>query len=129
MKLLALFYFALSLFGCDIGRSTFVDRISADGVDSLYSKATVEAGFARFECLRSASGQCYYTLFPRECAKTPDANGQHDTRCLSRPVERFAVANGESRLFPGLRNFRVCVSADGKALGVDCMMPKPIAAR
>lgn len=122
MKLSALLYFVLSLFGCDVGRSTFIDRVGIDGVYSLYSKATVEAGVARFECLRSASGHCYYTLFPREC---DTKNGA----CPSQPIERFAVANGDTRQIAGLKDFRLCVSDEDATAGSGCEMPAPKAAR
>lgn len=129
MKLSALFYFVLSLFGCDVGQSTFVDRISVDGVQALYSKATVEAGVARFECLRSASGHCYYTLFPRDCTASPAAGGKRDANCLSRPIERFAVANGDTRQITGLRDFRLCVSGEYGTPEAGCQMPQPTAKR
>lgn len=127
MKLSALLYFLLSLFGVDVGRSTFVDRVSIDGAQVVYSRATVEAGVARFECLRSASGQCHYTLFPRECAP-PAANAKQAADCLARPVERFAVANGDSRQISGLHDFRLCVSDEAGTSGRDCQVPEPMAA-
>lgn len=112
MKFQALLYFVLSLFGCDVGKSTFVDRIVHDGATALDSRTVVEAGVARFECLRSASGQCYYTLFPRECA----ASDAKDAPCLTTPIKRFAVADGDTRQISGLRDFRLCVSErDGTA--------------
>lgn len=128
MKLSALFFYVLSLFGCDVGRDTFVDRISIDGAQSLYSKATVEAGVARFECLRSVSGQCHYTVFPRECdAATPSAKDKVD--CTSRPIEQFAVANGDSRQIAGLRDFRLCVSDGRAAPAPGCQASQPPVAR
>lgn len=125
MKLSALLYFLLSLFGVDVGRSTFVDRVSIDGVQSLYSKATVEAGVARFECLRSASGQCYYTVFPRDCAATSTTSRN---ACVSEPIKRFSVANGDSRQITGLHDFRLCVSEKDGTPGTGCQMPAPKAA-
>ncbi len=126
MKFSALIYFVLSLFGCDVGRSTYVDRISVDGAHALYSRATVEAGVARFECLRSRSGQCYYTLFPSDCAAT---SAKTAAGCLTKPIERFAVANGDTRQIPGLQRFRLCVSDEELAQGAGCQMPEPTAAR
>ncbi|HZX79200.1 hypothetical protein [Lysobacter sp.] len=128
MKLSALFFYVLSLFGCDVGRDTFVDRISIDGAQALYSKATVEAGVARFECVRSASGQCVYTLFPRECdGANASAKGKAD--CLSQPIEQFVVANGDTRQIAGLRDFRLCVSDEHAAPGPGCQVPQPMAKR
>ncbi|MBF6022958.1 hypothetical protein [Lysobacter niastensis] len=130
MKIIAaLFYFALSLFGCDVGRSTFVDRISTEGAaDFLYSKTTVEGGVARFECLRSASGECHYTVFPRECASAASSKGKRSVLCQNEPVERFAVANGDSLQIRGLRDFRLCVSTESKTPGPECEMPRPMEA-
>lgn len=123
MKLMALLYFVLSLFGCDPGGSTYVTRTVVDGADTLYSRATTQAGVARFECLRSTSGQCYYTVLPRECApattaKTPTSRA---ALCPSEPIERFAIAKGDSRQIAGLQGFRLCVSAEGGAAGSECV--------
>ena len=112
-KLIVLCYFVLSLFGCDVGGSSFVYRTSADGRDVIYAKAHVQAGVARFECLGSESGQCHYTVYPREGA----------------PLQRFAVAAGDSRQITGLRDFSLCVSADGGVRGPDCEVVEPVAAR
>jgi hypothetical protein len=126
MKFQALFYFVLSLFGCDTGGSTFVDRVTVDGADALYSKAIVESGVARFECVRSASGACHYTVYPPACS----ARGQMGTpgHDCTKPIERFAVARGDSRQVTGLPRFRVCVSASGETLAPDCRKAETIAA-
>lgn len=129
MQLSALLYFMLSLFGVDVGRSTFVDRVVVDGAYALSSKATVEAGVARFECLRSTSGHCYYTLFPRECPAPSTAGGKLDPACLATPIERFVVANGDSRQLTGLNDFRLCVSDNDGAPGTGCQPPVPMASK
>lgn len=126
MKLTALLYFVLSLLGLDVGRSTVVDRISIDGVQAVYSRATVEAGVARFECVRSRSGHCYYTLFPGDCA-TP--SGQRSPTCLDAPLQRFAVADGNTRQIVGLRAFRVCVSDHDATPDAGCRALEPAATR
>lgn len=130
-KLIALCYFVLSLYGCDAGQSTFVHRSSVDGRATLDSKVVAQPGVARFDCLRSASGQCHYTLFPAQCAAAPasPSAGVRSVRCPAAPVRRFAVADGASRQIPGLAGFRVCVSAEGRTPRPDCGMPGPIAAR
>lgn len=136
-KFIALYYFLLSLFGCDIGGSTFVHRASIDGRDTLYSKVVAQPGVARFECLRSASGQCHYTVFPGTCSSAPipapgpatRSTSRRSGRCPSGPVERFAIANGDSRRIAALPRFRVCVSADSGTRGPDCELPEPLAAR
>ncbi|MFD0740208.1 hypothetical protein ACFQZQ_13065 [Lysobacter koreensis] len=126
MKLIALCYFVLSLFGCDVGGSSFVNRTIVDGSDVLYSRASSQAGVARFDCLRSASGQCHYTVFAPNCAP---ASGPRNRACRSEAVERFAIAKGDTRLVPGLHRFGLCVSTDDTSPGPDCEMPRPIAAR
>ena len=128
MKLMALFYFVLSLFGVDVGGSTFVHRSSANGADILYSKATAQAGVARFECVRSASGQCHYTVYPGDCTRGPAATRNSDG-CRSEPVDRFVLADGDSRQIAGLHDFRLCVSAEGGEPAPDCAAGTRIAAR
>jgi hypothetical protein len=131
--LIAFVYFVLALFGCDLGSHTSIDRIRVGGVDTLYSKVVAQPVVTRFECRRSASGQCYYTLFPRDCTpasvSAPGPTGARTADCLSRPVERFALAAGGSRQIPALPRFRLCVSAEAQLTGPDCDMPKPMAAR
>ena len=126
-KLLSLCYFLLSLYGCDVAGSTWVHHTSSNGNDILHSKVVAQPGVARFECLRSASGQCHYTLFPRTCAAT--AARVPDSGCPSEPIAHFSIANGDSRLLPGLRRFRLCVSARDKASGAGCEPAEPIASR
>ena len=126
-KLLTLCYFLLSLYGCDVAGSTWVHRASSNGSDILHSKVVAQPGVARFECLRSASGQCHYTLFPRTCAAT--AKRVPDSDCPSEPIAQFSIANGDSRLMPGLQRFRLCVSARDGAPGAGCDPAEPIASR
>lgn len=129
-KLIALIYLVLSLYGCDVGGSTFVHRVQRDGVDTLHSRVVAQPGLARFECLRSASGQCHYIVLPRACAANADAEGQRAGNCQSAPPERFAVADGDTRQIARLRRFRVCVSAEGTpATGADCAAPAIVASR
>jgi hypothetical protein len=126
--LLAILYFVLSLVGLDAGTSTFVDRSSRDGATTLESHAQVTSGIARFECVRSASGQCHYTVFPRGCATARRPLAWPATRCPGNAVERFAVASGASREVAGLTGFHLCVSSRDEPLGPECAPPEPIAA-
>jgi len=123
-KLIALCYFVLSLFGCNVGDSSFVHRTNVDGRDVLYSKAHVQAGVARFECLDSTSGKCHYAVYPRECAPAPAGA---ESACPAGSVRRFAIDRGDSRQIAGLRDFRLCVSANGGASGPDCEAAGPVA--
>ncbi|GAB1596884.1 hypothetical protein [Lysobacter claricitrinus] len=101
-KLLALFAFIASLAGWDGHRDTVVHRIVGAGADVMFSRATVQDGVARFDCVRSASGTCHYLVLPRGCPNEAD--------CATR-VRRYDVASGESRQVTGLHAFRLCVSA------------------
>ena len=130
-KLIALCYFVLSLYGCDVGSSTSVYRAQANGSDVLYSKVVTQAGIARFDCVRSASGLCHYSVFSSECAPAPKSGSSRTppARCATTPIKRFAIANGDSRLIPGLQTFSVCVSAEDGTSAADCGVPEPVAAR
>ncbi|GGK10864.1 hypothetical protein [Luteimonas terricola] len=126
-KLLALCYFVLSLFGFNGGGATFVHRVSADDGDVLHSRTQVQAGVARFECLRSASGQCHYTVYPRSC--TPAMVAAQASGCGGVSIQRFVIAGGDSRQVSGLHDIRLCVSADGGTRGPDCEAVASVAAR
>lgn len=129
-KLIAVISFVLSLYGCDVGGSTFVLRTGVDGgADVLYSKAQARAGIARFECLASSSGQCHYTVFPPRCAPATRPADPGPDRCRSEPPKRFALASGDSRQIPGVAPFGVCVSAGSASTGPDCHVPQAMASR
>lgn len=123
-NLTATVYFLLSLFGCDGGGTTLITRASVDGEDALYSKASLRAGIARFECISSASGRCYYTLLPRACTPARVAKGSAADKCSAQPIEHFAMAAGDSREIVGLpAQFDVCVSQGGEPQTTGCMRP------
>ncbi len=127
--LIAIFYFALALLGSDAGSRTLVERVRVDGADILYSRVVTQPAITRFECLRSASGRCYYTLFPRRCAQAAAASGGHAAGCLSRPVERFALARGQRRQIVALPEFTLCVGIDASSTVPDCTHADRIATR
>ena len=114
---IALVLYVLSLCGIDVSNETRIDRIVSNGTDVLYSRVVARPNGTRIECLRSASGQCYYTVFPKQCAT---ASGRPPVDCLSKPVERFALAKGDSRRMPSLAPSSLCVSADAKVRGPGC---------
>ena len=128
-KLIALCYFALSLYGCDVGGNTFVHHTRQDGTETLYSKVTAQPGVARFKCLRSASGQCHYTLYPGSCTPTAGVTGKHNANCQPEPPERFAIAIGESHQVATVQGYRLCVSAEAGVPGIHCEVLEPMAAR
>ena len=110
-KFIALLQFLLALSGCSVGGTTFTNRIDGDQV-RLTSKAHVQDGVARFNCVESSSGSCHYTLYPDACAGKAD--------CQLAPLQRFSVVRGESHQIAGLVDFRPCVATNGAAMGADC---------
>ena len=90
-KLAALLSFALSLFGCHVDGTTWSHRILGDHGDALYSKAWAKDGRARFECVQSSSGQCWYTLFPVDCK---------DDACVAKPLTRDRLLAALARAVP-----------------------------
>ena len=123
--LLAILFYALSLFGIDVGSHTRVDRIRSNGTDVLYSKVVAQPTVTRFECLRSESGQCYYTVYTRDCSNPAKAAGGRVPRCAS--VDRFALALGDARQMAARPGLRMCVSADAHAPDADCGAAEAVA--
>ena len=122
-NLIAMLYFLLSLLGCDGGGTTYATRATVDGQDVVYGKAGVRAGVVRFECVRSTSGQCHYTVFPRECTGDP-APASPPRSCATLPPEHFALEAGTQRDVVGMSPaFELCVSHDARALTPDCKAP------
>ena len=112
-NLIAAVYFLLALFGCDGGGTVIDTRSAVDGIDALHSRIRIKAGIARFECIASASGECHYTLFPRECVS---ASGD----CSKRPPERLTIAAGATREVVGLPAFDACVTQKDPASPTVC---------
>ena len=101
---LAILLWTLSLFGIEIGNQVHIDRIRSNDTDVLYSRVIARPTGTRFECVRSASGQCYYTVFASPCT------AHAGSKCDGRPIEHFALANGASRQMARCRT-RACVFA------------------
>ena len=114
---LAIVMWTLSLFGIELGSHVRIDHIRTNGTDVLVSRVEARSTGTRFECVRSASGRCYYTVYPRACAA---ASGREGARCDAQPVERFALANGDRRQLATLAGARVCVRADATLARPDC---------
>ena len=113
----AIVMWTLSLFGVELGSQVRVDRIHADGADVLVSRVEDRPTGTRIECVRSASGRCYYTVYPRACTPSP---GRDAPPCDETSVERFALANGSRRQFDMLAGAHVCVRADPMRVRPDC---------
>ena len=119
----------LALFGVDLGGTTFSHRSTVDGVDTLYSIATVESGIAHFECLASASGRCVYTVFPATCAGRRSFAGTRVGRCEAEPPRQFVLPSGGEREIAGLTVESLCVRGDEAMLSPDCERPETLARR
>jgi hypothetical protein len=114
---LAVIAYALSLFGIDVGSHIRTDRVQSNGADVLYSQVVSQPTGTRFECVRSASGQCYYTVFAQQCTTVP---GSGAVDCTARPPEHFALARGDTRQMVALRDMRMCVSAQAGVAAASC---------
>lgn len=99
-ELLALLTFALSLFGVQLGGTSYSNHMR-DGATVLHSEAWADAGRARFECVESSSGRCHYRLLPPECTATA---------CQRDPLREFDVAEGDTLAVVGLPDFILDVS-------------------
>ncbi|MDQ3289134.1 MAG: hypothetical protein M3Q42_12945 [Pseudomonadota bacterium] len=126
-KLAALCFSALSLYGCEPGGSTFVDRVQVDGADVLHSRVVAHPAFAHFDCIASASGQCHYALFDDDCAAPPSLLPLRTRTCGTAPVEQFSLSVGEHRRMPWLPPFRPCVSTEDAVPRFDCRSHLPVA--
>ena len=124
--LMTALYAVLALFGSDFGSRTIVDRIRVGGSDVLVSKVVTQPALTRFECVRSVTGECYYTLFPRDCAPATAATAR---RCPSTPVAYFALADGDRHDIVTLPRFRLCVSTDAGVARPDCDQAEALAMR
>jgi hypothetical protein len=111
---LAIIVWTLSLFGIEVGSRVQVDHIRSNDTDVLVSRVVARPTGTRFECVRSASGQCYYTVRPSACIP------REGVKCDGTSVAQFALANGASRQMASLSKARICVSADATAARSDC---------
>jgi len=106
-KLILLFYMLLSLTGCEQGR-TIVTHTTVNGEDVIYSKILVLGEFATFRCLRSQSGQCYYSVLSKACATRQGT-------CAS-PVSTFSMREGDTLMLTALpADFASCASPTAEA--------------
>ena len=115
MKLTALLYFDLSLFGCSTPANVHLSRTIVDGSDALYSISTARDGVAQFECRGSESGHCYYAVYPAHCDPSASTTG-----CDLTPLREFALAVGSRQQITGLQDFHLCVSAHEDVRGPEC---------
>ena len=123
MQLLISFLtFLLTLVGLDPQPGvTTLSVSSVDGVQVNSTKAVVNGGDARFECLRSASGRCHYVVFAGECG-LPSAGRTGEVACPGTVVERFVLQAGQVRELTSMPGkVRYCMDHDAMPSGPGCM--------
>lgn len=113
---IAIIAYALSLFGIDVGSHTRIDHVSSNGTDVLYSKIVSQQTSTRFECVRSASGHCYYTVYGGDCAA---GVAKAASVCVPTAVAHFSLAGGESRQVAALPLSRLCVGMQAPVAGCE----------
>lgn len=86
-KLAALFWFALSLFGCNPHGQTVTVQSSTNGHQTLRSEVDILHGIATFRCVASSSGVCHYALYADNCR---GAAG-----CKRKPIHAFGLPVGQ----------------------------------
>lgn len=108
--LIAAIYFLFALLGWDgFGAHTIATHAFEHGTQVLYSEASITPVLARFVCVDSASGRCYYRLFRAECA-LPVPNAP-PSACVPEAVREFALTRGDSTRLTGMPDaFDFCVS-------------------
>jgi hypothetical protein len=112
-KLIALFYFILTLAGCNHGGRTIVMRSTTDGTDLIYSRVIVQGPAATFHCIHSRSSQCHYSVFEHDCASGAACNA---------PIRQFAMAADTERGFADLpADFELCVSPGATPMNRSCL--------
>lgn len=111
----------LILAGCNYAPSSSSTTTTINGADVLHSVITESTpGVAKFECAKSTSGNCYYTVFTNDCRAA--ANDAAATTCTTRQIEVFSLAKGESKELAGLPSgFQHCVSQDTKPVAPGCL--------
>jgi len=136
-RLIAIFYFVLSLYGCDVGGSTQINHTTVDRHGTLDGKAIVRPGVARFDGVSGGRGRCHYSGFPAMCAPRPRAHAASPAQaadnpsnhCMGTAVGGFATAAGKRRCTPGRQDIRRFISSCPATTGPDCEPPQLTAAR
>lgn len=116
--------FVLLAAGCQLQTgTTTITNVSIDGRASNATRTVIVDGDGIFDCVRSASGHCYYLLYVDRCASAPPRDDAmpsatpssrlHGTGCATRVVQRFKLDSGSSRRLSGLPpRVRQCVRHD-----------------
>ena len=118
--LVSLLSFVFTLLGCNPqSGTTTVTFSSVDGVGINSTKSRIGDGDARFECLKSATGNCHYLVFVETCAAAKISAA--DTACTTRVLERFTLVAGKVKELHDLpAGVRHCVDHDAMPTAPDC---------
>jgi hypothetical protein len=111
-KLATLFWFALSLAGCQPPGQTTIVQSSVNGRATLHSEVNVAQGVATFRCIASSSGACHYALYAGDC---------HGGACTGKPAHAFGLPVGQ-RLVDASQptGFTPCVGVSAEAATAAC---------
>ncbi len=119
-----LFSMLAALAACAPADQVLVVRARANGAWQVDARARIAGGIATFECLHSASRNCYFTLFDNGCVAGRDST----TRCSAKVLEQFSLAVDTRRELQGLSEFRMCVSHRPGQVRPDCTLESDRAA-
>jgi hypothetical protein len=113
-KLAALFWFALSLFGCAPHGQTVIVQSSSNGQQTLRSEMDIVHGIATFRCVASSSGVCHYALYADNCRGT--------AACTRKPIQAFGLPVGQRLVDTDQpQGFVHCVGANADTAQVECV--------
>jgi hypothetical protein len=112
-KLAALFWFALSLFGCNPHGQTVIVQSSSNGQQILRSEVDIVHGVATFRCVSSSSGVCHYALYADNCRGTAG--------CTGKPIQAFGLPVGQRLVDTGQPpGFVHCVGVNADSTHAEC---------
>ncbi|MEH0167362.1 hypothetical protein [Roseateles microcysteis] len=78
-------------------------------------------GSARFECVKSPTGECNYTLYTTQCQTGDGERGKPATTCTHQVVEEFTLTQGQSREVRDLpNNYKQCMKVGSKPVVPNC---------
>lgn len=133
--LVSLVSFLLTLIGCNPQSGvTTVSIASVDGVGVNSTKSRISQDHARFECLKSVSGQCHYVVYVSSCAVdaartevtvSADAGSAGDApeaaSCATRTLQQFTLAAGQVRELDDMpADMRHCVDHEAMPVAPGC---------
>lgn len=112
-KLAALFWFALSLFGCNPHGQTVIVQSSTNGHQTLRSEVDIVHGVATFRCVSSSSGVCHYVLYADNCRGA--------AACTRKPIQAFGLPVGQRLVDTDQRpGFVHCVGVSADTAQAEC---------